>query len=103
MHAPSRHAANNLVVGHVDLDHRIHEDFRLFHGVRLGQGALSWQLLHDTTDPARYVEMIEDESWTEHLRRLSRFTASNMALQQRKQAFHVGENPPVVTRYFSER
>ena len=71
--------------------------------IRLGQGALSWQLLHDTTDPARYVEMIEDESWTEHLRRLSRFTASNMELQQRKQAFHVGDNPPVVTRYFSER
>ena len=71
--------------------------------IRLGQGALSWQLLHDTTDPARYVEMIEDESWTEHLRRLSRSTASNVALQQRKQAFHVGENPPVVTRYFSEK
>ena len=89
------------------IDPRRASDFRKLmqesRRIRLGQGALSWQLLHDTTDPARYVEMIEDESWTEHLRRLSRFTASNMALQQRKQAFHVGENPPVVTRYFSER
>ncbi|MDF1485677.1 MFS transporter [Ramlibacter sp. H39-3-26] len=70
---------------------------------RLRQGALEWRLLHDIGEPARYVEQIVDESWTEHLRRFDRVTASDVALRERKLAFHVGESPPVVTRYLVER
>jgi MFS family permease len=70
---------------------------------RLKQGALEWQLLHDLYDPARFVEQIIDESWTEHLRRFDRVTAADVTLRDRRLAFHVGEEPPVVTRYLIER
>jgi len=66
---------------------------------RLRQGALAWQLLHDISQPARYIERIEDESWTEHLRRFDRVTASDVSLRDRKLAFHVGDAPPRVTRW----
>lgn len=69
---------------------------------RLRQGALGWQLLHDISRPARFVERIEDESWTEHLRRFDRVTASDVALRERKLAFHTGDAPPRVTRWTME-
>ena len=65
---------------------------------RMRQGALGWDLLHDIHDPGRFVERIVDESWTEHLRRFDRVTAADIALRERKQAFHLGESPPLVTR-----
>lgn len=71
--------------------------------VRLSQGAVGWELLHDVGQPERYVEEIVDESWTEHLRRFSRATATDMALRERRLAFHLGESPPVVTRYVVRR
>lgn len=69
---------------------------------RLRAGALSWELQHDIEDPGRYVERIVDESWTEHLRRFERITASDVALRDRRFAFHIGEAPPVVSRYVVE-
>jgi hypothetical protein len=36
--------------------------------------------------------------WTEHLRRFDRVTADDVALRDRKLAFHIGDAPPVVTR-----
>lgn len=66
---------------------------------RLRQGALTWKLLHDIADPGRYIEQIGDESWTEHLRRFDRVTSRDVALRERKLAFHIGEEAPVVTRY----
>ncbi|MDM0115329.1 MFS transporter [Variovorax sp. J22R133] len=71
--------------------------------VRLSQGAIEWALLHDITDPGRYVEQIVDESWTEHLRRFRRATAADIALRERRLAFHLGEGLPVVTRYIVRR
>ena len=69
---------------------------------RLRHGALSWELLQDINDPGRFVEMIEDASWTEHLRRFDRVTAADVALRDRKLAFHTAESPPVVTRSIME-
>lgn len=69
---------------------------------RIRQGALSWELQHDIADPRRYVERVVDESWTEYLRRFDRVTASDVTLRDRKFAFHVGEAPPVVSRYVVE-
>ena len=69
---------------------------------RLRQGALGWELLRDVNQPGRYLEQIIDESWTEHLRRFDRVTASDVALRERKLAFHFGEEPPVVTRCIVE-
>jgi MFS family permease/quinol monooxygenase YgiN len=65
---------------------------------RMRHGALSWELLQDINEPGRFVEMIEDASWTEHLRRFDRVTAADVALRDRKLAFHLGESPPMVTR-----
>jgi len=66
---------------------------------RLRQGVREWQLLHDLTEPGKYVEQITDDSWTEHLRRFDRVTAADALLRDRRLAFHVGEEPPRVTRY----
>lgn len=66
---------------------------------RLRQGALDWQLLHDITEPQRYVEQITDESWTEHLRRFDRVSAADAQLREQRFALHVGDAPPRVTRF----
>jgi len=70
---------------------------------RMRQGALDWQLLRDLYEPGRFVEQITDESWTEHLRRFDRVTAADVALRDRKLAFHIGGDPPLVTRLLIER
>jgi len=70
---------------------------------RLGQGAIGWELLHDIAQPERYVEQIVDESWTDHLRRFNRATAADMALRERRLAFHLGETAPVITRFVVRR
>ena len=70
---------------------------------RLSQGAIAWELLHDVSRPERYVEQVVDESWTEHLRRFNRATAADLALRERRLAFHVGDGPPVITRYVVQR
>jgi MFS family permease len=69
---------------------------------RLRHGALSWELLREVTDPSRFTEQIVDESWTEHLRRFDRVTAADAELRDRKHAFHVGQEPPVVKRRIIE-
>nr|WP_261802607.1 MFS transporter [Variovorax sp. PAMC28562] len=70
---------------------------------RLAEGAIGWELLNDIREPERYVEQIVDASWTEHLRRFNRATAADLALRERRLAFHLGEGPPVVTRYIVKR
>ena len=70
---------------------------------RLAEGAIGWELLHDLTEPERYVEQVIDESWTEHLRRFNRATAADLALRERRLAFHIGDASPVVTRYVVRR
>jgi MFS family permease len=69
---------------------------------RLRQGARSWELLHDIGEPGRFVEQIIDESWTDHLRRFDRVTSSDVALRERRLAFHLGEAPPRVSRFVLE-
>jgi predicted MFS family arabinose efflux permease len=69
---------------------------------RLRHGALSWELLHDINHPQRFLEVIVDESWTEHLRRFDRNTASDILLRERKQSFHLGAEPPRIHRYVME-
>jgi len=69
---------------------------------RLRHGALSWELFHDTADPTRYLEYYIDENWTEHLRRFDRVTAADVSLRERRAGFHIGDKPPVLSRYISE-
>ncbi|MDB5732765.1 MAG: arabinose transporter permease [Variovorax sp.] len=70
---------------------------------RLGQGAIAWHLMHDIAQPERFVEQIVDESWTEHRRRFHRATAADLALRERRLAFHQGETTPLITRYVERR
>jgi MFS family permease len=69
---------------------------------RLRQGALSWGLFRDPAVPGRYLEYFLDETWVEHLRRLERFTASDVGLRERRLAFHLGDEPPRVQRFIGE-
>jgi predicted MFS family arabinose efflux permease/quinol monooxygenase YgiN len=69
---------------------------------KLSMGVLSWGLFRDTTDPGLYIEHYVDENWAEHLRRFDRMTASDVALRDRRFAFHLGPEPPVVTRRIAE-
>ena len=69
---------------------------------RLRQGALEWALLHDMGEPGRFIEQVTDESWTEHLRRFDRITATDAALREKKRAYHLPQDPPIVTRYVLE-
>ena len=70
---------------------------------RMSQGALDWQVMRDVHEPGRVVETVTDESWTEHLRRFDRVTADDVRLRDRKLAFHIGDAPPVVSRFLIER
>ena len=69
---------------------------------RLRQGALSWGLFKDTSQPGRYVEYFVDENWLEHQRRLERFTAFDAELREERLKFHQGSRAPVLRRYVAE-
>ena len=69
---------------------------------RLSTGVLSWGLFRDTADPGLFIEHFVDETWAEHLRRFDRMTAADVALRERRVAFHIGDGPPVVTRRIGE-
>jgi hypothetical protein len=75
---------------------------QLTRSARLRQGALSWGLFRDVTKAGRYVEYFVDESWLEHQRRLERFTAGDAGLRERRLAFHIGAQPPLVQRFVAE-
>lgn len=68
----------------------------------LRNGALSWDLLHDLNEPDRFQETIVDESWSDHVRRFERLSASESHLRDRKRAFHVLPQPPRVSRHLIE-
>jgi hypothetical protein len=70
--------------------------------VWLSNGLLAWELFHDTADPSCYIEHFIDESWAEYLRRQERVTNSYLALRERKLAFHVGPEPPLIRRFVAE-
>ncbi len=69
---------------------------------RLRQGALSWGLFRDVTQPGRFIEYFVDENWIEHQRRHERFTAADVDLRQQRLAFHLGPEPPLVQRYVAD-
>ncbi|RQP26805.1 MFS transporter [Piscinibacter terrae] len=69
---------------------------------RLRHGMLSWGLFRDPADPARYIEHFVDESWVEHLRHFERMSAFDLSLRERRLAFHVGDQPPVVHRLLAQ-
>ncbi|MET0509909.1 MAG: MFS transporter [Burkholderiaceae bacterium] len=70
---------------------------------RFQHGAISWELLRRSDDPATYTEMMVDETWIDHLRHFDRITAHDVALRDRRHAFHVGPGEPRITRSIGQR
>jgi MFS family permease len=70
--------------------------------IRLRDGAIRWNVLRDSADPERYLEVFVTESWGEHLRQHERITADDRKIEQRVQAFHVGGQPPRTTHLIAE-
>jgi MFS family permease len=70
--------------------------------IRLRDGAIRWNVLRDSADPERYLEVFVTESWGEHLRQHERVTAEDRKIEQRVQAFLVGGQPPKTTHFIAE-
>lgn len=66
---------------------------------RLRHGCLAWELRWDLTQPERFMEIVVDASWTEHLRHFERITVGDVQWRERRMAFHSGPQAPTVRRY----
>ena len=71
--------------------------------IRHRDGAIRWNLLRDSADPERYVEVFVTESWGEHLRQHERITAEDREAERGAQAFHIGDKPPKITHLIAEQ
>jgi MFS family permease len=71
-------------------------------GARLRQGAVSWGLFEDVQQPGRFVEYFACDTWADYLRRFDRFTAMDQRLQQMRFAFHLGDEPPRISRFVAK-
>lgn len=70
--------------------------------IRLRDGAISWELFGDPTDPSRYMEVGVSESWAEHMRHHERITVKDKDFEDRSREFHIGDKPPVVSHYVAK-
>jgi MFS family permease/quinol monooxygenase YgiN len=69
---------------------------RKFHSVRQRDGAIRWDVWEDAAEEGRVVESFVVESWIEHQRQHSRVTRTDQLDQEMINAFHVGDQPPLV-------
>ena len=69
---------------------------------RLSMGATTWGLFRDASDPRRFVEHFVVKTWVDRLRQIERLTADDVALWDRKNAFHTGPKPVVMSHYVKE-
>jgi hypothetical protein len=69
--------------------------------MRLRNGAVSWGLFEDVQKPGRYVEYFACETWADYLRRFDRFTAADERNQAARYAFHLGDEPPRISRFIA--
>jgi len=69
--------------------------------VRLRSGALAWRLYEDVAHPERFAEIWAVESWTEHLRAVTRLDEADHAMLARAAALHHGDGSPEAARYLN--
>jgi MFS family permease len=69
--------------------------------IRLRDGAVFWGLFFDANQPQRFVEYFAVETWAEHLRQHYRGVNSDLAVQSLVRAYHVGDQPPLVSHLIS--
>lgn len=65
---------------------------------RRRDGAHSWRLLRDLSDPRLWVERYETSTWLEYVRHHSRLTFADAVIPERLRALHRGTEPPKVRR-----
>jgi MFS family permease len=68
---------------------------------RLRQGAVSWGLFEDVQQPGRFVEYFACDTWADYLRRFERFTAGDEQMRLERYTFHIGAEPPRVSRFLA--
>lgn len=68
---------------------------------RLRDGAHQWHLFCDLAYPSRYFESFMIESWGEHVRQHERVMVADKLAEDRVNAFHVGDKPPMVRHLIS--
>jgi MFS family permease len=66
---------------------------------RMREGAVLWGLFEDIEQPGRFVEYFACDTWADYLRRFQRFTAMDERLREMRLAFHMGDEPPRISRY----
>lgn len=71
--------------------------------IRRRDGALSWALLRDLSDPELWTERFQCATWFDYLRHLTRLTQADSDLQQSVRAFHQGPDPPRVRRSIEQQ
>jgi len=71
--------------------------------LRLRDGAIRWNLFRDITDPSHFIESFIIESWIEYLRQHERSTVSDQEIEERVDAFHVGDMPSETHHYIAEQ
>ena len=64
-------------------------------------GAYNWTLMQDSAHPDHFVETWFEASWLNHLRHHERVTGTDRVLQDRIQALHRGEGPPLVAHFLA--
>jgi MFS family permease len=64
--------------------------------IRKRDGAIRWGLFEDAANPGVIVETFMVESWLEHMRQHARVTNADRVVQDAAQAFHIGEEKPLV-------
>jgi len=103
---PPPHRGPILVMVEYRIDPEQGREFGLaMHDVRLDRlrnGATSWNLFTDPTDPGRYVELMAISTWEEHQRAHARATHADSVAEGRAKAFHVGPGPTVSTHLVGE-
>ncbi|MET0661427.1 MAG: MFS transporter [Steroidobacteraceae bacterium] len=66
--------------------------------IRRRDGALSWTLLRDLSDPRVWIERYHTPTWLDYIRHNSRLTQEDAVIPERLRALHRGPNHPVVRR-----
>jgi MFS family permease len=70
--------------------------------IRKRDGALYWGLYRDDQDPNLFIESFTVASWAEHMRQHERITVEDKEIQDRVNAFHIGDSPPKASHFIAE-
>jgi MFS family permease len=67
--------------------------------LRRRDGATSWGLFRDPSDPARYLETFSIDTWAEHMRQHERVTMSDLEIETRAYSFLRGIERPRTSHF----